>query len=230
MHDNVTVTFLFVLYSFDNEIFIQLRKHNCFLTYKFYEIQITWFKFSNQTIPCRMKGTIHYCLEESIIKMYGEDAWGQIMTSLGNAPDYSYGTHIRDDIDEVQSIELFILSSNILKVPLSEIFDVFGEHWCVDYSPRVYGVFYRGMKTTRDAITKLDHVHEVVTGHIKGAFPPRFKYTWLNDNKLQVEYISDRNLIDLFISLIKGLDKKFNNKTIIEKLDEHMLNLTFQAN
>jgi hypothetical protein len=174
-----------------------------------------------------MKGTIHYCLEESIIKTYGEEAWGKIMTSLGHPEDYSYGIRIRDDIDEVQSIELFVLAANILNEPLGTIFDVFGEHWCVDYSPRVYGVFYRGMSSTKDAITKLDHVHEVVTGHIKGAYPPRFEYNWKNDDILEVKYISDRNLIDLFISLIKGLDKKFNNVTQIDKLDEHNLRLTF---
>jgi len=174
-----------------------------------------------------MKGTIHYCLEESICKVYGEEAWGNILTAFGNDSDFSFGTRIRDDIDEVESIELFILSSNVLKVPLSEIFDVFGEHWCVDYSPRVYGVFYRGMNSTKDAVTKLDHVHEVVTAHIKGAYPPRFIYEWEADNLLIVTYKSDRNLIDLFISLIKGLDKKFSDTTDIEKLDEQRLRLTF---
>lgn len=174
-----------------------------------------------------MKGTIHYCLEETIIKEYGEEGWGTIMKSLGYPEDFSYGTKIRDDIDEVQSIELFVLAANTLKVPLTKIFDLFGIHWCVDYSPRVYGVFYRGMTSTKDAITKLDHVHEVVTGHIKGAYPPRFKYDWVNDNVLNLEYQSDRNLIDLFISLIKGLDVKFDDNTLIEKKDEQHLQLTF---
>lgn len=175
-----------------------------------------------------MKGTIHYCLEESIIKVYGEEAWGKVMTAFGNEADFSFGTQIREDIDEVQSIELFVLTSTVLKVPITEIFDVFGEHWCVDYSPRVYGVFYRGMKSTKDAITKLDHVHEVVTGHIKGAYPPRFIYEWESDNVLHITYKSDRNLIDLFISLIKGLDIKFSDTTNIEKLDEQRLRLTFE--
>lgn len=174
-----------------------------------------------------MKGTIHYCLEESIIKVYGEEAWGKVMKALGYPEDYSYGTLIRDDIDEVQSVELFVLTANVLQVPLSRIFDVFGEHWCVEYSPRIYGVFYRGMKSTKDAITKLDHVHAVVTNHIPGAYPPRFFYNWVSDDELELEYVSDRNLIDLFISLIKGLDVKFKCQTDITKVDEHHLVLRF---
>ena len=174
-----------------------------------------------------MKGTIHYCLEETIIKYYGQDSWGKVMIALGHPEDYSFGTKIRDDIDEVESIELFVLCANTLSVELSTIFDQFGIHWCVDYSPKLYGVFYRGMKGTRDAIEKLDHVHDRVTQHIEGAYPPRFKYNWLNDDTLEVTYMSDRNLIDLFISLIKGLDVKFGEQTKIEKISESKLLLTF---
>lgn len=174
-----------------------------------------------------MKGTIHYCLEESIITYFGQEAWGSLMKSLGLDESYSYGTHIRDDIDEVQSIELFVLASNSLGLELGEVFDMFGEHWCVEYSTKLYGVFYRGMNSTKDAIVHLDHVHAKVTEHIKGAYPPRFEYEWINEDTLQVKYKSDRNLIDLFISLIKGLDLKFGDYTHIEKLDNNLLHLTF---
>lgn len=176
-----------------------------------------------------MKGTIHYCLEETIITRYGQEAWDKICVSLGMEEGFSYGTKIRDDIDEVQSIELFVLSSNILDIPLNQLFDDFGEHWCVEYSPKVYGVFYRGMTSTRDAILKLDEVHDRVTRHIQGAYPPRFGYNWLSNDVLEVEYRSDRNLIDLFISLIKGLDKKFDNQTEISKVDDSHIRLKFDA-
>lgn len=177
-----------------------------------------------------MKGTIHYCLEDAIVKYFGQDSWGKLMLSLGMEESFSYGTHIRDDIDEVQSIELFVLAANHLGLELSEVFDMFGEHWCVEYSSKLYGVFYRGMNSTKDAITNLDHVHVKVTEHIKGSYPPRFDYEWINEDTLQVKYKSDRNLIDLFISLIKGLDIKFNNHTVIDKLDNNLLHLTFGQN
>jgi hypothetical protein len=174
-----------------------------------------------------MKGTIHFCLEEAVIKNNGQEAWDKIVQLLGHEVGYSYNTRIRDDIDELQSKELFMHTSQTLKMSLTEVYDMFGEHWCVDYSPKVYGVFYQGMKSTRDAITKLDRVHDVVTKHIDGAYPPRFTYEWKGENVLLVQYNSKRNLIDLFIALIKGLDKKFNNQTQINKLDESNLELTF---
>lgn len=161
------------------------------------------------------------------MKYHGEDAWPKVTQSAGLGEDFSYGTKIRDDIDEIQSIELFVLSANILGIPLSELFDQFGEHWCCDYSPRVYGVFYRGMDSTKSAVTKLDRVHETVTNHIENSNPPRFIYDWKSDDVLELTYQSDRNLIDLFISLVKGLDKKFNNYTEVEKKSEHLVVLTF---
>ena len=123
--------------------------------------------------------------------------------------------------------ELFVLSANVLGIELSQLFDEFGEHWCVEYSPKVYGVFYRGMNSTRDAVTKLDRVHETVTNHIPNAYPPRFVYNWQSENVLELLYKSDRNLIDLFISLVKGLNKKFGDYTEIDKRSEHMVILTF---
>lgn len=174
-----------------------------------------------------MKGTIHYCLEETVIKYHGADAWTQVTKAAGLGEHYSYGTRIRDDIDEIQSIELFVLSANTLGIELSQLFDEFGEYWCVEYSPKVYGVFYRGMHSTRDAVTKLDRVHETVTNHIPNANPPRFIYNWKAPNVLELIYQSDRNLIDLFISLVKGLNKKFGDFTEIEKISEQVVLLTF---
>lgn len=176
-----------------------------------------------------MKGTIHYCLEESIIDRFGKEAWDKVCIANGYEVGFSYGTKIRDDIDEIQSIELFVISANTLNIELTELFDIFGEHWCVTYSPRVYGVFYRGMSSTRDAIVKLDDVHDKVTRHIEGALPPRFDYSWVDENVLEVGYNSDRNLIDLFISLIKGLDKKFGNHTKITKLSDKKVSLEFDS-
>lgn len=176
-----------------------------------------------------MKGTIHFCLEETIKHFHGEKGWQAVALANGYDPEFSYGTRIRDDIDEVQSIELFVISANTLGITLSEMFDQFGEYWCCEYTPKLYGVFYRGMKGTRDAVTKLDHLHETVTNHIPNSYPPRFDYNWLDEDTLEVTYKSDRNLVDLFISLVKGLDKKFGDETMITKLSNSRVLLKFMG-
>ncbi|WP_421875924.1 heme NO-binding domain-containing protein [Marinoscillum sp.] len=174
-----------------------------------------------------MKGTIHFCLEETIKANHGDTAWEKVAKAAGHQADFSYGTKIRDDIDEVQSMELFVLAANTLGIQLSELFDEFGVHWCCEYSPRVYGVFYRNMTSTKEGVTKLDRLHETVTNHIENSYPPRFLYNWLGENELELTYKSDRNLIDLFISLVKGLNKKFNDHTEIQKLSEQKVILRF---
>ncbi|MDH5609900.1 MAG: heme NO-binding domain-containing protein [Cyclobacteriaceae bacterium] len=174
-----------------------------------------------------MKGTIHYCLEGTIIKNHGEKAWQNCMKAAGLPSDYTYITKIRDDIDEKESINLFVTCSKSLNIPLTELFDQFGAYWCCHYAPEIYAAFFVGIKSTKNAITKLDWVHDRVTRHIPNSNPPRFIYNWLNDDKLQLTYQSERGLIDLFISLIKGLNTCFKDTCRITKNSPTQLILEF---
>jgi len=174
-----------------------------------------------------MKGTILLCLEEAIISRFGEEDWSNCISSAGYDRDYSFGKRIKDNIDENESIALFMKSAEVLNIDLKELFDLFGEYWCCTYAPSVYGVFYVGFMSTKKAITKLDWVHDRVTQSIADAKPPRFVLDWIDDDKVLLKYQSNRALIDLLISLIKGLNKKFNDSTIITKLSETELELVF---
>lgn len=174
-----------------------------------------------------MKGTIHYCLEEAIKEKFGEEEWMQCLEHCGYPEDHSYMMKIRDDIDEKESIDLFVKCSEALNIPLGNLFDVFGEYWCVEYAPSLYGAFFIGINSSKEAITKLDWVHDRVTKHIENSKPPRFVYDWLDENKLQLTYKSSRGLIDLFISLVKGLNAKFGDHCAITKLSDSQLIIDF---
>ena len=174
-----------------------------------------------------MKGTIHYCLEETIKKFHGDEGWEAVAEANGYEADFSFATKIRDDIDEKHSIDLFVKGAETLQIPLTTLFDQFGEYWCCEYAPQVYGAFYRGLKGTKEGVTRLDRVHDTVTRHIPNAAPPRFIYNWIHENELELTYKSDRNLLDLFISLVKGLDKNFNEETEIIKLNDYQVILKF---
>lgn len=174
-----------------------------------------------------MKGTILFCLEETIQKKYGQEAWQQILEEEKYPPDFSFAKLINQDVDEQKSISIFVASSQVCGVSLQQIFDDFGEYWCLHYAPRVYKVLYSGKKSTKDFITQIDFIHDIVTKRIPNAHPPRFIYKWEADNVLLLTYQSQRGLIDLLISLIKGLDKYFNNQTDIERIDNQHLRLTF---
>ncbi|MDH5381754.1 MAG: heme NO-binding domain-containing protein [Cyclobacteriaceae bacterium] len=174
-----------------------------------------------------MKGTILYCLEETIIEKYGSEKWDECVIACGYKTGHSFVRMIRDDIDETESLNVFLKSAETLKMELNELFDIFGEYWCCTYAPSLYGAFYVGIMSSKKGITKLDWVHDRVTKNIPNARPPRFDFNWITENKLELKYKSERALIDLFISLIKGLNKQFNDSCIIRKVSETDLIIEF---
>ncbi|WP_038029562.1 heme NO-binding domain-containing protein [Thermonema rossianum] len=174
-----------------------------------------------------MKGTILTCLEETIAKKYGQANWQEVLRRCDLPATHHFALEIDKDIDEQLSVQLFVKSAEVCGVSLQQIFDDFGEYWCLHYAPKVYKALFIGPKSTKDFITKLDFIHDIVTKRIPNAHPPRFQYRWESDNVLLLHYQSSRGLIDLLISLIKGLDKYFNNHTSVEKIDNEHLRLTF---
>lgn len=88
-------------------------------------------------------------------------------------------------------------------------------------------MYYQGIDSTRAMVTALDGIHDKVTKTIKNARPPRFAYEWKDSDTLLLTYNSDRGLLDLFISLVKGLDKNFNCSTAMNKISNSELELKF---
>jgi len=174
-----------------------------------------------------MKGTIHYCLEETIVERFGLDMWHKCAKESGFGRDFTFVKMIRDDIDEQQSSNLFVKSAEVLGISLKELFDFFGEHFCCTYAPSLYGAFYAGISTTKKALTKIDWVHDRVTRNIPNAAPPKFDHNWHDENTLELTYKSTRGLIDLLISLIGGLNKYFNDACRVTKLSQTVILVEF---
>jgi len=173
-----------------------------------------------------MRGTIHICLQEAIIQKYGEEKWDTALLESGFPRQHKF--YSVDDIDEKQTIQLFVKLTQVLGITLKELFDVFGEHWACVYAPREYQIFYLGSKNTKDFLEKIDNIHQVVTNSFKNAYPPRFSVTWLNDKTLEVNYTSSRNLLELALSITKGLAKYFDENIRIEKLSEKQAKIYFE--
>ncbi|MEH0157438.1 heme NO-binding domain-containing protein [Limibacter armeniacum] len=172
-----------------------------------------------------MKGTIHICLGKMIKQNYGPTKWEECLTSMGLSANHDFSVY--DDVDESLTMEFIVNTTKVLGVPLSQIFDEFGEYWSCSYAPEVYKAFYLSVSSTRQMIEKLDNIHVVMTKAMDSARPPRFEYKWLEGNKLELTYNSQRQLIDLMISLIKGLDKKFQCNTNITKMGPSKMILEF---
>lgn len=172
-----------------------------------------------------MKGTIHRCLNEVIVEHFGEETWKRALLKAGFPPDYDFS--YSEDIDEEKSLSLIHQVVSETGKTQEEVFDLFGVHWACEYAPSHYAFWYMGVKSAKEFILKLDHVHDVVGKHFNNAAPPRFLYKELGENTLEIEYKSKRNLLPLFISLVKGLGVHFNEEIRVERLTEKKLRLHF---
>ena len=175
-----------------------------------------------------MKGTIHYCLEATIKENYGDSAWAKCQQAVGLKKSHSFGQQILKDINEEDSIKLFQLSAETLNIDLKTLFDQFGDYWCLTYAPKMYPQFFEKAQSTKDMLVGLDHIQQVVIGKKPGAKPPRFTYEWQKDGRLLMTYKSERGLFELFESLLRGLDKRFDSETSIERVGDNSLLLGFQ--
>ena len=175
-----------------------------------------------------MFGTIHYCLELTIKEKHGEQQWKNCLKALDLSSDYTFARSILKDLDEAESIALFVGCATTLGVTPKTLFDEFGEYWCCTYAPDLYPQFYAENNSTEDFIKSLDEIHKRVTSKKPGARPPRFVYEWLADERLKVTYQSSRDLFELFDSLLKGLDKYFQSKTAIHREGDYTLILDFR--
>ncbi|GAB4398663.1 MAG: hypothetical protein OHK0053_17730 [Microscillaceae bacterium] len=159
-----------------------------------------------------MKGTIHKCLEEMVIEKHGEAVWQTCLLHAGFDKHREF--YPTEDVEEEASLQLILGTATSLDISLAELFDDFGEYWCCTYAPKRYSFWYVGVKTAKEFILRLDDIHSLVGKHFNNAQPPRFNYAWQDPSQtiLRVQYSSNRRLIDLYISLAKGLGKYFQEE------------------
>jgi methyl-accepting chemotaxis protein len=173
-----------------------------------------------------MKGAMALCLKELVVDKFGEEKWLESLTcaKIIDEPILTPMSDLDDDI------LMRILDSVCLtaRIPKDIVIDSFGEYWVTVFANRLYNAHYSGMKNAKDFLLKLDGIHEHVSKHMKNAMPPRFTYEKIKPNKLLITYLSSRNLMDIFIGLIKGVGTYFSEKLKIVQIDEIHVEVTFQ--
>jgi len=170
-----------------------------------------------------MKGTIAKATKMLIEKKFGIKIWEQILIDAGYPNDHVF--LIRDDINDEDIFKIFDSIKNITGLNDAQIFNAFAEFWVLEYLDLVYPAFK--YNNAKDFILALDEIHEVMADSIPNSKPPRFDYKWLSDNELQVTYKSYRNLIDLVVLIFQALNKKYDDKIEVEKLNEKDIKITF---
>jgi len=171
-----------------------------------------------------LKGCIVNCLKESIINNYGKNKWSEIVVGI-NIPHIIIDT---SNMDDSIFMEVANNTQSILNITYEKLYDIFAEHWIFSYAHKIgFAYFLNKYSSSREALPEMDRIHKVVTINVLGSNPPSFKCTWLDNNILLIEYISDRNLIDLCIALIKAMSKYYKDNVEIEKLENNKLQIHF---
>ena len=172
-----------------------------------------------------MKGTVHKCFEKMITERFGLEKWQECLTKVGIDEDHVF--MINDDVDEGKTMEFLMAAPGVLGISLPELVDHFSDYWVFSYAPKVYPAYFTGITSAKQFMLGLDNLHIDVTNTIPNAKPPRFKYSWINENTLEMEYMSSRGMVDLFISMGKAIGRYYKNTVIIDKKENNKVHFTF---
>ena len=176
-----------------------------------------------------MKGTITACLMELVEKKFGKDKWAAILDDAQLSANAANFRMAPVDIPDEQVLKLIASTCKVLRITAQQAADAFGEYWCCVYAPRVYSLVYKRFKSAREMILGMDKVHVEMTATIPNAHPPRFIYVWENPHTLLVEYKSKRNLIDIYVGLVRGVGIYFKEKLSVKKISPTQVRIVFQS-
>lgn len=172
-----------------------------------------------------MKGTIIKCLQELVVSRFGKENWKQIceLSGFDRAGEIPIILNVEDSI----ALELLTNTCSVLNLSLEQAADAFGDYWCNDYAPRIYASVYQNFKNARQFVLGMDQVHLGLTRTLENAHPPRFDYEAVGDDTLIVTYKSQRNLVDIFVGLARGLGRYFGEDLRVTKLGQDRVQIVF---
>jgi hypothetical protein len=171
-----------------------------------------------------MKAIIFNCIRDLMMDKFGPDSYKDVALKVG-LEDKIYLNNV--DIDEEKFKKLIDELSKSLKLSVNQIYDAFGDYWVNVFSQKYFKSYYRTYKNAKEFLMAMDKIHTNVIKTYGGSIPPRFSFED-NGNKIVIKYSSKRNLVDLLISLVKGIAKYYNEKININKLDSKTIEVEFK--
>jgi len=172
-----------------------------------------------------MKGVIFACLKELVENEYGQQRWGNVLERAG-LPVTMRVLPIAD-VDDAVVMKVVGATCEELGITQQQAADAFGRQWACSYAPKMYGVFYEGITSTKEFLLKLDDIHVATTRTIVNARPPRFEYQDVDENTLIMEYHSPRGLMPFFTGLVRGLAENYGEKATVSSLGDNKVEIVF---
>ncbi len=172
-----------------------------------------------------MKGVIVTCLAGLVKENFGRDKWEDALEDAGMDRHAIFSA--TNVVEDETVLKVVASVHKVLNITPLQAADAFGDYWVNVYAPRIYGAYLQEAKSARELLLGMDKIHETVTSTIPNAQPPRFNYTWKDDNTLIMTYNSPRGLIDFLVGLIKGVGKYFNEKLKVQKISNTDVEIIF---
>jgi hypothetical protein len=174
-----------------------------------------------------MKGTITRCLAMLVRSKASEATWKAIVKDSDCGDSAALLELATADVNDAVVGRLLANTCKHMKLTPEQAYDAYGEYWCCEYAPKLYGATVRRFKGAREMILGLDEVHVEVTATMDKARPPRFEYEWKNDKTLVVKYKSPRQMVDLYVGLVRGVGKHFKEKLSARKISPDKVEIVF---
>jgi hypothetical protein len=174
-----------------------------------------------------MKATITNCLAQLVESKFGKDRWNAILKDSGLEQHAGMFRISPADVPDDHVVKLIGSTCKVLGISAQQAADAFGEYWCCTYAPKLYAPIVKRFKNAKEMILGMDNVHIDMTETIPNARPPRFEYVWEDKKTLVVDYKSTRNMIDIYIGLVKGVGTLFKEKLAVTKISPHRVEIVF---
>lgn len=172
-----------------------------------------------------MKGVIVNCLQELVVTNFGKDKWEAALEKAGLHKEAQF--YAVSDVDDAAVLKVVDSVCKVLNISLIQAADAFGDYWMNTFAPKIYSPYYRGIKSAKEFLLKMDDVHINATKLLANAHPPRFEYEWQDHFTLIMKYKSHRGLIDFMVGLIKGVGKYFKEDLKVVKLGDDKVRIVF---
>lgn len=155
-----------------------------------------------------MFGIVNNAIESLVITNFGQENWQKVLEKSNIGIDYFLNSQPYDD---AVTFALAEAVSEVNNMPIEDVFRAFGEWWILKTGQEKYGhLMEAGGNNLKEFLVNLPDFHN----HIQLIYPqlisPEFKVTEVEDNCLNLHYMSTRQgLKDFVYGLISGLGKMY---------------------
>jgi hypothetical protein len=165
------------------------------------------------------------CLAELVEKQFGHDAWQQVLEAAGVPATRKF--LMIETTSDSDFENLLLATGQVLEWSEEQTSRAFGEHWCTVFAPRLYAQYFKRVTNAHDFLLQMNGVHGRVAQGVPNINAPAFEYEDGGPGRLVMKYCSERNLEELWIGLIQGVGKAYNERLVINRLAKNKVEVLF---